>query len=328
MIPAAAIEIRMPTTSARAVYRVALFRRLETADSGQAELDQIFGLLGQGRQAAERAQLAELATQFEEGQAALLEALRNTGHFFDWELDVMRVALAAGDVRAAYRYLGEHYKRLAAFQRRLRSDLWLPATVYAFVCIGIPVLAVLEGLVAPSVALALALLPLLMAAGLGWAAVASARHWQAGRLRRSWIDLCYRLPGVGRLLALQQSLHYFTNLSLCTGAGLPLGRSLQLSAAALPYSPRRAAFEKLRDDIAKGGRLSDALRQSGALTGVLMRGVRAEGVAGAALAQKVLTESTRQTVEENMNRCARWLPQILLLILPLVLLGNLLAMSC
>jgi len=317
----------MPTTSVRATYRAALFRRLETADSGQAELDQIFGLLGQGRQAAERAQLAELATQFEEGQAALLVALRNTGHFFDWELEVMRVALAAGDVRAAYRYLGDHYKRLAEFERRLRADLWLPAIVYAVVCIGVPVLAVFDGLMAPAIALALALLPLLMAAGLGWTAAISARRWQEGELPHDWIDRCYRLPGLGRLLSLQQSLHYFSNLSLCTGGGLPLARSLQLSAAALPYSPRRAAFEKLRDDVAGGGRLSDALRQSGALEGVLMRGVRAEGEAGAALAQKVLTESTRQTVEEAMGRCARWLPQILLLILPLVLLGNLLVMS-
>jgi type II secretory pathway component PulF len=311
-----------------AARRAALFRRLDCADSGPVELDRMFRLLGEGRDTAARAQMTGLAAQFADGQSALMEALRRTGHFIDWELEVMRVALAAGDVRAAYRYLAAHYERVAAFGQQVRRELLLPALVYLVVCLGLPALAVMEGRLAVGAALALALVPLLLSASAGLAMILLAQRWRAGTLAHGWIDSCYRLPGVGRLLAMQQSLHYFNSLALCTGGGLPLAQSLRLSAAALPYSPRRLAFERLHTSVAAGGRLSDALRQSGALEGVQMRGVQGAGeTTGVALAQKVLTESTRQSVIQAMAVCARWLPLTLLMLLPLVLMANLWVMG-
>jgi type II secretory pathway component PulF len=311
----------------RAAQRAALFRRLDGADSGQAELDRMFRLLGEGRDTAARAQMTELAAQFADGQAALMAALRRTGHFVDWELEVMRVALAAGDVRAAYRYLSAHYERVAAFGRQLRRELLLPAAVCMVVCLGLPALAVMEGRMPAGFALLLAVAPLLLTAAGAAAVMVLARRWLAGTLAHGWVDHCYRLPGIGRLLSMQQSLHYFNSLALCTGAGLSLAQSLRLAVAALPYSPRRPAFERLHAAVAAGGRLSDALRQSGALQGVQMRGVLGAGATGAALAQKVLTESTRQSVIEAMAVCARALALSLLLLLPLVLLANLWGME-
>ena len=318
----------MLTAVASAAYRATLFCRLDAPDSGQAELDRISCLLRDGRQVAQRAQLGELATQFAEGQSALLEALRSTGHFLGWELEIIRLALVAGDVRAGYRYLSAHYTRLTAFGRQIRRNLLLPAAVFVAVSEGLPLLGFVDGLMSAVTALVLALVPLLMVMSGGCVLAVSARRWQVGVLGRSWIDRCYRLPLVGSLLARQQSLHYFNNLSLCTGAGLPLGQSLQMAATALPYSPRRIAFGDLYYAVAAGGRLSDALRQSGALSSVRMCGAQdPAGETGAMLAQKVLTESTRQSVVEGMVQCARWLPQVLLLLLPLVLLANLWVMG-
>ncbi|MET0377837.1 MAG: hypothetical protein ABW049_02505 [Spongiibacteraceae bacterium] len=310
-------------------YRAVLFRRLEVADSGQPELDRMFQLLGDGQRAARQAHLTELAEQFAGGQTALIDALRGTGHFLDWELAFIRLGLNAGDARASYRYLAAHYARLAAFSRQLRSYSWLPLLVLAITAIGLPALGYVERSLALPAALALAGGSLLLAALAGLFGCWLLDRWRRGQLGQRVVDSLYRLPGVGLVLAQQQSLHYFSGLELGLGAGLPLAQSLQLATAALPYSPRRAVFEQVHRAVAAGARLSEALRQSGALAGVQIRGaVPADtSVHGAALAQHVLTESTRMTVEEGLAQGARWWPQILLVGVALVLLANLLVME-
>lgn len=326
------LESRMPNQSLQPHFRAALYRRLEAQDTDQEKLDQMFRLLGEGEQAAQRAQLTDLAGQFADGKSAVLETLRGTGHFLNPELAFIRLGLAVGDVRSSYRYLAAHYTRLIQFEQLLRRNLWLPLAVCLIVIIGLPVLGVADGMIAMKSALWLIALPLLIGLILAILLAKAARHWRQGALANAWVDVCYRLPGVGLLLAQQQSLHYFSNLSLCMRAGLPLAQSLQLSVEALPYSPRRAAFEQVRQAVAGGGRLSDALRASGALSGVLMRNSQVSapsnaGLDGAALAQQVLTESTRLTVIEGLDYWGRWLPMTMLLALPLVLLGNWLAMA-
>ncbi len=310
-------------------YRAVLFRRLEVADSGQPELDRLFQLLGDGRRAAQQAQLSELADQFAGGQTALIDALRATGHFLDWELEFIRLGLNAGDARASYHYLAAHYARLALFTRHLRSYSWLPLLVLIITGIGLPALGYMERSLSLTMALSLALGSLLLIGLVGLAGGWLLYHWRRGRLGSRLIDGLYRLPGVGRVLAQQQSLHYFSGLELSLGAGLSLAQALQLAAAALPYSPRRAVFEQVHRTVADGGRLSQALRQSGALIGVQIRGMAPADTpvrGAAALAQHVLTESTRMAVEEGLAQGARWWPQWALVGVALVLLANLLAM--
>src|SRR5690606_33958975 len=107
----------------------------------------------------------------------------------------------------------------------------------------LPALGFAEGSIAPQAAVALVAgtaLFALAAVGLGmW----GLQRWRAGRLGGGMLRWLYRLPGVGELLAQQQSLHYFTGLERGLAAGLPLAQSLRLATAALPSTPRRAAFE-------------------------------------------------------------------------------------
>jgi type II secretory pathway component PulF len=308
-------------------YRAALFRRLEVADNDQPQLDRMFQLLDDGRRAARRAHLDELADRFASGQTALIDALRGTGHFLDWELAFIRVGLTAGDTRTSYHYLAAHYGRLADFLRQLRSNCWLPLAVLVMTALGLPALGYAEKSLSLGAMLALMGGSLLGVAGLvllgGWLAVLGCQQ----RLHRRSIDSLYRLPGVGLLFAQQQSLHYFAALELTLGAGLPLAQSLQLATEVLPYSPRKSIFGQVHRMVAEGGRLSEALRQSGALNGVQIRGVAANsGLQGAALAQHVLTESTRQAVVEGLAHCARWLPQVALMGVVFILMANLLVM--
>lgn len=309
-------------------YRAALFRRLDVAEADAPRLDRLFQLLGDGCRTAQRARMAGLAAQFAAGQTALLDALRGTGHFLAWELAVIRLGLDTGDARASYRYLAAHYARLAAFQRQLLQHSRLPLAALLAVGCGLPALGFAErSLTLPQ--------SLLLAGGTAASAAAAALagRWLLARWRRHGAGrrlagLLYQLPGVGALLSRQQSLHYFSALERALGAGLPVAQALRLAADALPDSPRRAAFAQVQRTVAAGGRLSEALRRSGALDGVQIRALP-EGAAtpGVALAPQVLAESTRIAVEEGMAHCARWLPQWLLAGLALVLLANLLAMS-
>ena len=322
----------MPNQPLPSHFRAALYRRLEAQDTDQEKLDQMFRLLGEGEQAAQRAQLTDLAGQFAEGKSAVLETLRGTGHFLNPELAFIRLGLAAGDVRASYRYLAAHYTRLLQFEKLLWRNTWLPLAVSVVVILGLPMLGVADRAISINAAVALIGLPLLIGLAVAMLLRTAARRWRQGTLGRPWIDACYRLPGMGLLLAQQQSLHYFSNLSLCLRMGLPLAQSLQMSAEVMPYSPRRAAFEQVHEVVAGGGRLSDALRASGALSGILMRSPSAPdqnhaGLEGVALAQQVLTESTRLAVIEGLDYWGRWLPLTMLLALPLVLLANLLVMA-
>lgn len=310
-------------------YRAVLFRRLEVADSGQHELDRVFQLLGDGRRAAQQAHLSELADQFAGGQTALIDALRATGHFLDWELAFIRLGLNAGDARASYHYLAAHYARLALFIRQLCAYSWLPLLVLVVTGLGLPALGYAERSLSPPVAVGLASGSLLLIGAIGLAGRWLLHCWRGEDLGRPLVDKLYRLPGVGPVLAQQQSLHYFSGLELSLGAGLPLAQALQLATDALPYSPRRAVFEQVHRAVAAGGRLSEELRQSGALAGVQIRGAAPADpqVRGAALAQHVLTESTRAAVEEGLARGARWWPQWVLAGVALILLANLLAME-
>lgn len=309
-------------------YRAVLFNQLQSGDAAQPQLDRAYKLLDDGRRAAQQAQMMELADQFAGGQTALLDALRSTGHFLDWELATLQLGLSAGEARASYHYLVQHYARLATFETQLRRHMWLPLIVLLVTALGLPALGYAERSLDAVAAVGLALGALgavALLAGLGYLALL---RWRAGRLGQTALALLYRLPMVGTLLAQQQSLHYFAGLERSLAAGVPLAQSLRLAGDALPRSPCRMTLRAVEQEVAGGGRLSEALRRSGALAGVQIRSSIAPGTGGniAALAPRVLAESTRLAVEEGLAQCARWLPQLLLIGVALVLLANGLAL--
>lgn len=305
-------------------HRALLFRQLAEQGLGAGHWDRVFRLLDQGHEAARRAHLDELAAQFEQGQEALLDALRSSGRFLDWELELVQLGLAAGDIRSIYLRLAEHYRRAEQFRLALRRHAWPPLAVVMAAGAALPLGGYLEGQLGAVAALALALLPAALLFG-GWLL---GRHLvqagQRGRLSRRLIDGCYRLPGLGRLLATYQTYHYFSNLSLCLGGGLPLQQGLRLAAQRLPYSPCKRRFSEVHETVAAGGRLSDGLRRSGILAGIPLPPV-AVG-ASAQDAQQHLTEASHAAFLQGLAHWGRWLPQFSLLLVPLVLAINLLVM--
>jgi type II secretory pathway component PulF len=305
-------------------HRALLFRQLAEQGLGAGHWDQVFRLLDQGHEAAKRAQLNELAAQFEQGQEALLDGLRGSGRFLEWELEFLQIGLAAGDLRSVYLRLAEHYQRAEQFRVDLRRHCWLPLLLVMAAGAVLPVGGYLDGQLHLLSALLLGLLPAALLLGGYLLGRQLVQAGQLGRLSKGAVDFFYRLPGLGRLLAVYQTYHYFSNLSLCLAGGLSLQQGLRLAAQRLPYSPCRQRFSAVYQEVVAGSRLSDALRRSGILAGIPLMPV-ALG-ASAQDAQQHLTEATQAAFLRGLGYWGRWLPQFSLVLVPLVLAVNLLVM--
>lgn len=311
----------MQADSMDARRRADFFRQLAAQGTGAGQWDQMFQLLQKGQDAARRAQLDELEAQFRDGRAELVNALRGSGLFRDWELELIQLGMATANLRAIYLRLAEHYDYVQRLRTALIRHLWLPLGLVLGAAVVLPVAGYLDHLIGWPGVLALMLLPLPLLALLWWLG----RRLLGGVLRETpapgRVDRWYRLPGIGRLLALYQTYQYFANLSLCLDSGAGLPRALQLAAECLPYSPCQRQFLAVHEAVAGGGRLSDALRDSGLLTGVALKPM-GQG-ANALDAQQLLTASLQAAFVARLDQWGRWLPQLGLLLVPLLVAVNL-----
>lgn len=303
--------------------RALLFSRLHASLRDQGKWDEVFRLMGQGRMAAERAQMAALADQFEAGQEALLQVLRDSDQFLPWELELIQLGLACGNVADPYRRLAEHYHQLDQAVQNARRYRLLPTAIYLFTGWALPAALVLDGHATPLAGLLLACLPLLLLGAAMWAGRGIWRAWQRDRVPRRLLAVLYRIPPLSELLRLYQIRLYLDNLSLCIESGQPLERALKLAARRLPYSPWRRRFSQIHQQVEAGGRLSVALLNSGILQGVMLP-TPGPGT-DAAAAQRQLTDVVRATYAERLAYWARWQPASVLLLVPLVVLVDLLA---
>ena len=301
-----------------AAYRARLFASLQQLDEKQAGWDKVYQLLNEGQRAAEQAQINELAERFADGQQAVLESLKQTGQFLRWELELISLGLAVGNVSEIYRRLHEHYLLQLRFQRELRSHLKWP---------------VLTMLVASAMvfsgawfynylSLTEALLRLLAVYGCFFLLAKVLRaipgFYNAGNLPVLLVTTVERFPGVSILAKCSQTYHYLQNLNVCLEGGMNLAQSLKQSARRIPDPRWQQTFMDVYRSVEAGQKLSVALAGSGVLTGVAIGPMDLAG-AGPADAQSHLIKSVRLAYAEQLSYWARWLPQLLYASLPLLI---------
>lgn len=306
-------------------HRRNLFEALHAnAREGSDDWDRVFRLMRRGQQAAERADLQQLTDQFASGRQLVIEELRKGGQFLDWELQFMQLGMAVGDLSGMYERIALHYQLLHSILRDMRRHMWLPLALLMLLIWGLPLLeyraesiglytAVGNGLLATiPVLLMLIAVPLLVTA------------YRVGWLRPASYRWCYRLPGLGRLLANYQTYHFLRHLATCIQAGFDLGQSLKQSARRMPESPQQGKFIALAHAIERGEKLSVALQASGLLDGVPVpapaRGMTAQQ------AQLQLTEAVYLDCLKQAAFWSRFLPWLLLALAPLVVVINALSL--
>lgn len=306
-----------------AAHRARLFTALQQLDEKQGGWDKVFQLLNQGQRAAEQAQLSELADQLADGQQAVLESLKQTGQFLPWELELISLGLAAGNVQAIYRRLGQHYQLQLRFQQELKAHLKWPLltvlVVSAMVFTGAWLYDYLS-LFDMLWRLASAYL-VFFACGMMGSAILP--FYNAGKLPVLLVAAVKKFPGVSMLAKSGQTHHYLQNLNLCIAGGMSLPQSLKQSARRIPDQRLRQPYMEVYRCVEQGQKLSVALANSGILSGVAIGPMDTKG-ANAADAQVHLTEAVRVAYVEQLFYWARWLPQLLYASLPLIVVVELL----
>ena len=115
--------------------------------------------------------------------------------------------------------------------------------------------------------------PLALLAGLAAAVGTGLALWRLGGLQRRLQAAVWRLPGLGPRLRVLALARLYRSLAMLLGAGVPVLPALRIvqPLVALPW---RGAVGAAAEQVAEGGRFSDALEAQGLATPVARRMVR------------------------------------------------------
>ena len=300
-------------------YRARLFSALLEQNYQQEGWDKLFQLLNQGRQAAASAQLPEIARQMEAGQALVMKSLSDTGKFLDWELSILEVGLTAGDIGRSFLRLREHYQLQQQFAAELKRQFTFPL-VMAAAALGLMYAWIVAGKhlsVAEAVSYWLLAVAALVATGAGLMQLVCGLF--AGPAPEGIRAGVRQLPLLGQIIRSGQLLHFFKNLTQSVDAQLSLTQSLDLAATHIPDRFYQREFMQVHNAVNDGSKLSAAIAGCGLLKGVAI-GPMSIRNAGASEAMSHLTEAVYSDYVLRLWELAKWMPQLLFVLLPVVAL--------
>jgi len=236
---------------------------------------------------------------------------------------VIEVGLISGNINAAFTRLREHYLLQQQFQNELKRQLKWPIVFI----IGALTAVLVWGFADRDIGILGVSIRLLLSVG-GMAALGAVifylgRGYRAGILP-NWLAGCVRkVPGADSLILSGQVYHYLKNLKQCTDSNMSLLQALDTAARKVPDASYIPTFIAVHDEVKSGQKLSAALAHCGVLEGLVIEPPKS-GSATAIDAQQLICDAAFEKYIEQLWSFARWLPQLLYVILPLVALTNLL----
>lgn len=212
--------------------------------------------------------------------------------FGEFYINMVRAGEAGGQLADVLARVGEHLERF----RELRESV-VSAMIYPAILVVVAVLSVflMLGFVVPQFEslfkdMGDALpLPTVMIVALGhflgrwwWllfallgAAVWSWRRYVATRPGRLWRDRrILALPVLGELVRKYEVTRFSRSMGTLLAGGVSIVQSLRIAAQTVANSPLRSALEGVAPVIKKGGRMADALSQTGLFTPLALNLVR------------------------------------------------------
>lgn len=305
--------------------RAQLFNALLEQHHQQGDWDKVFQLLNQGRRVAESAQMRAVAEKLEEGQDLVLQGLRDSGRFLPWELSILEVGLATGNIAESYRRLRDHYLLQQRFSTEVIQQCKWPFAIVAMVLAGMYGWLALDQLLHPVLAMgvfvgSLAAIALLLSLVAG--AVVRTMAGAASPFTQRCLAL---LPMVARVMRAAQLHHFFRNLVQSVDAQLSLSQALKIAAKKTPDRRYQQEFLGVYEAVERGGKLSSALAGSHLLQGVALAPMSTAG-AGASEAMQHITESVYADYVRRLWLLARSVPQLLFVALLLIATAQMLAL--
>jgi type II secretory pathway component PulF len=306
----------MKKSELSSTHRAKLFSALLALDQKQGGWDKVFQLLNEGQRAAQRAQIPELAEQLEQGQTVVLDGLKKTGQFLAWELRLLELGLATGNIRTSYERLRDHYFLQQKITDEIKRQIKLPLMV-VFVGIAVVLFWLLwdQQLTLTSVLIRLAVSAAFL---YGLVAVSKVIIYRF-RFESSPFNAIKRWPFINEVLEIAQSYHYLRNLNQAIDSGLSLSQSLKIAANKIPDPYFSSRYLEVYETVESGTKLSQALGRCGILKGVEIKPLIKKG----ATAKDAQLHITGAVYEAYLMRLWYWgqnLPQVIYALLPVMVM--------
>jgi len=273
------------------------------------------------------------------GGKGLSQALQpHQALFGDFYISMLRSGEAGGNLGEVLGRLAEHLERVKALRESVISALIYPAILVTVACVSV---VLMLGFVVPQFETLFAdmgdALPLPtriiivlgdVVAAWGWlialaaaAGVWFGRRWLSTPRGRQWLDgRLLRMPILGEVLRKYELTRFSRTMGTLLGNGVPIVGALKIASDTLGNLPLRAAMSNVPSAIKQGGRLADALQQTGLFTPLALNMVRLGEETGRLDA--MLLELSRvhdAEVQAGVKRALTMLEPVLILLLGAVI---------
>lgn len=212
--------------------------------------------------------------------------------FGDFYINMVRSGEAGGQLAGVLSSLAEHLERLKALRESVISALIYPVILLVVAALSV---VMMLGFVVPQFetlfadmgdALPLPTRIIVQLGDLigqwGWAlligtivVVSLVRSWLRSPSGRAWKDArLLKIPVVGTVVRKYEITRFTRSMGTLLGNGVPIVRALGIASATMGNQVMRQALDGVGPAIKRGGRLADALEQSGLFTPLVLNMVR------------------------------------------------------
>ena len=325
----------------------AVTRQLATMIGAGLPLVQAFGIIGGSHEKpAVQALMLRVKNDIEDGAALSASLAKHPRHFDDLYVNLVAAGEQAGALETLLARIADYREKAQSVRQKVRKALFYPAAVTAVALLVTVILLVFvipqfESLFAGFGAELPALtLMVIGASGFvrssGWAlgllaaAAATAFAQAARRLPavRRWLQrAALRVPVIGRILHMAATARYARTLAITFAAGTPLVQALEPVARATGNIVYEGAVLNIRDEVATGQRLQQAMKMSGVFPAIATRMIGAGEESGALddMAERV-ADFYEERLDNAVDNLSSLLEPLIMAVLGVIVGGLVVAM--
>ena len=322
-------------------------RQLATMIGAGIPLVQAFDIIGDSQDApAVQALMLRVKNDIEGGTALSAALSKYPRHFDDLYVNLVAAGEQAGALEALLAKIASYREKTQRIKDKIAKALFYPAAVTAVALLVTVVLLVFvipqfESLFAGFGAELPALTRMVIGASdyvrtTGWMIVpalaggAAALVQAARRLRpvRHWLErAALRTPVIGSIVDMAATARYARTLAITFAAGTPLVQALEPVAKSTGNIVYEGAVLNIRDEVATGQRLQQAMKMSGVFPAIATRmiGVGEESGALDDMAERV-ADFYEERLDNAVDGLASLLEPLIVAVLGIVVGGLVVAM--
>ncbi len=303
-------------------------RQLATMIGAGIPLVQAFDIIaGSQETAAVQALMLRVRNDIEGGAALSAALARHPGHFDDLYVNLVAAGEQAGALEALLAKIATYREKTQSIKGKIGKALFYPAAVTVVALLVTTILLVFvipqfESLFAGFGAELPALTLMVIGASdfvrtSGWTlvlalAIGAAAFTQATRRFRPvrhWLErLALRVPVIGSVVHMAATARFARTLAITFAAGTPLVQALEPVARSTGNIVYEGAVLNIRDEVATGRRLQQAMKLSGVFPAIATRMI---GVGEESGALDTMAERVADFCEERLDNAVDGLSSLL-----------------